>query len=146
MLRMLEIAFRHDAIPTAGRIAPKLEVFFEKLLRRAAQAQIRPVRIKHVVAIERLPATLAAAPAAMAKLAAPTMTMTAPAAHALHVHLYRVSLFRLRQFRAQGAKALIYVLKSESVASKRCRKGCISQLPFGIREGNRTSALTAPFF
>jgi len=43
MLCMLEIAFRHHAIPTAGRIAPKLEVFFEKLLRRAAQPQIRPV-------------------------------------------------------------------------------------------------------
>ena len=35
MLCMLEIAFGHHAIPTAGRVAPKLEVFFEKLLRRA---------------------------------------------------------------------------------------------------------------
>jgi hypothetical protein len=146
MLRMLEIAFRHHAIPAAGRIAPKLEVFFEKLLRRAAQPQIRAVRIKNVVAVKRLAATLAATPATMAELAAPTMSVTAPAAHALHVHLYCVSLFRLRQFRAQRASALNYVLKSESVASKRCRKGCINQLPFGIREGNRTSALTAgPF-
>jgi len=56
MLRMLEIAFRHDAIPAAGRIAPKLEVFFEKLLRRAAQPQIRPVGVKNVVAVERLAA------------------------------------------------------------------------------------------
>ena len=146
MLRMLEIAFSHHAVPAAGRIAPKLEVFFEKLLRRAAQPQIRAVRIKNVVAVKRLAATLAATPATMAELAAPTMSVTAPAAHALHVHLYCVSLFRLRQFRAQRASALNYVLKSESVASKRCRKGCINQLPFGIREGNRTSALTAnPF-
>ena len=56
MLRMLEIAFRHHAIPTAGRVAPKLEVFFEKLLRRAAQPQIRPVRVKNMVAVERLAA------------------------------------------------------------------------------------------
>jgi hypothetical protein len=56
MFRMLEIAFRHHAIPAAGRIAPKLEVFFEKLLRRAAQPQIRPVRVKNMVAVERLAA------------------------------------------------------------------------------------------
>jgi hypothetical protein len=100
-----------------------------------------------VVTVQRLAAVrTAATPATLAELAAPTMTVTAPAAHALHVHLYRVSLFRLRQFRAQRASALIYVLKSEYVTSKRCRKGCINQLPFGIREGIRTSALTAPFF
>ncbi len=99
MLRMLKIAFRHNAIPTAGRIAPKLEVFFEKLLRRAAQPQIRPVRVKYVVTVKRLAATLAATPATMTELAAPTMTVTAPAAHALHVHLYCVSLFRIRHFR-----------------------------------------------
>ena len=56
MLRMLEIPFRHHAISAAGRIAPKLEVFFEKLLRRAAQPQIRPVRVKNMVAVERLAA------------------------------------------------------------------------------------------
>jgi hypothetical protein len=95
---MLEIAFRHHPIPTAGRIAPKLQVFFEKLLRRAAQPQIRPVRIKDVVAVERLTAALIATPATMAELTAPTMTVTAPAAHALHVHLYCVSLFRIRHF------------------------------------------------
>ena len=98
MLRMLEIAFRHHAIPTAGRVAPKLEVFFEKLLSRAAQPQIRPVRIKDVVAIERLTAPLATTATTMAELAAPTLTVTAPAAHALHVHLYCVSLFRIRLF------------------------------------------------
>jgi hypothetical protein len=98
MLRMLEIALRHHAIPAAGRIAPKLQVFFEKLLRRAAQPQIRPVRVKYVVAVERLAATLGTPPATMAELAAPIMTVTAPAAHALHVHLYCVSLFRIRHF------------------------------------------------
>ena len=56
MFRMLEIAFRHHAIPAAGRIAPELEVFFEKLLRSAAQPQIRPVRVKNMVAVERLAA------------------------------------------------------------------------------------------
>jgi hypothetical protein len=56
MLRMLEIPFRHHAIPAAGRIAPELEVFFEKLLRSAAQPQIRPVRVKNMVAVERLAA------------------------------------------------------------------------------------------
>lgn len=104
MLRMLKIAFRHYAIPAAGRIAPKLQVFFEKLLRRAAQPQIRPVRIKDVVAIERLTATLAATPATVAELAAPIMTVTAPAAHALHVHLYGVSLFRIRHFRGAAGQ------------------------------------------
>lgn len=99
-----------------------------------------------MVTVQRLAAALATTPATMTELTAPTMTMTAPAAHALHVHLYRVSLFRLRQFRAQRASTLIYVLKSESVTSKRCQKGCINKLPFGIREGNRTSALTAPPF
>jgi hypothetical protein len=104
MFRMLEIALRHHAIPATGRIAPKLEVFFEKLLRRAAQPQIWPVRIKNVVAVERLAATLAATPATMTELAAPTMTVTAPAAHALHVHLYRVSLFRIRHFRGAAGQ------------------------------------------
>jgi hypothetical protein len=105
MLRMLEIAFRHHAIPAAGRIAPKLEVFFEKLLRRAAQPQIRPVRVKNVVAVERLAAIrTAATPAALAELAAPTMTVTAPAAHALHVHVYCVSLFRIRLFPGAAGK------------------------------------------
>ena len=100
MLRMLEIAFRHHAIPTAGRVTPKLEVFFEKLLRRATQPQIRPVRVKNVVPVERLGAArTAATPATLAKLTAPTITVTAPAAHALYVHLYCVSLFHIRHFR-----------------------------------------------
>jgi hypothetical protein len=58
--------------------------------------------------------------------------------------VFRYSAFGI--FGAQQAKALGYVLKSESVTSKRCRKGCINKLPFGIREGNRTSALTASSF
>lgn len=147
MLGMLEIAFRHHAIPAAGRIAPKLEVFFEKLLRRAAQPQIRAVRIKYMVAVQRLTATLATTPATMTELTAPTMTMTAPAAHALHVHLLSRFAIPLRQFQAQRAKALGYVLKSEFVTSKRCRKSRVKPLKaFGIREGNRTSTLTAPIF
>jgi hypothetical protein len=40
----------------------------------------------------------------MTELAAPTMTVTAPAAHALHVHLYRVSLFRIRHFRGAAGQ------------------------------------------
>jgi hypothetical protein len=51
--------------------------------------------------------------------------------------LFRYSAFGI--LGAQRAKALDYVLNSESVASKRRRKDRNKQPPFGIKEGNRTS-------
>ena len=86
MLGMLEVAFRHDPIPRAGRIASELQVFLEELLRGAAHAQIRAVAVEDMVAIERnltvvvtnwVSTTTAAATAAWTMVAA---------SHAFHVH------------------------------------------------------------
>jgi hypothetical protein len=51
--------------------------------------------------------------------------------------VFRYSAFGI--LGAQRAKALNYVLNSESVASKRRRKDRNNQPSFGIKEGNRTS-------
>jgi hypothetical protein len=51
--------------------------------------------------------------------------------------VFRYSAFGI--FGAQRAKALGYVLNSESVTSKRLRKTRNKQPNFGIKEGNRTS-------
>jgi hypothetical protein len=53
MFCMLEESFRCYPVTTAGRIAAKLQVFFEELLSRAADADVRPVAVENVVAIER---------------------------------------------------------------------------------------------
>jgi hypothetical protein len=52
MFRVLEERFRRHPVSTAGRIAAELEVFFEKLLGGAADADFRPVAVENVVAIE----------------------------------------------------------------------------------------------
>ena len=53
MFRVLEVGLRGDPVATAGRIAAELEVFFEELLGGAANADLRPVAVENVVAIER---------------------------------------------------------------------------------------------
>lgn len=58
-----------------------------------------------MVAVKRLAAIrTTATPATLAVLTAPTITVTAPAAHALYIHLYLVSLFRHRHFRGASGK------------------------------------------
>jgi len=98
VFRVLEIAFRHDAIAATGRIAPELEILLEQLLRRSADAEIRAVAVKHMVAVQRDPTVGAAASAMMAQSATATSAATrsmATSTHALHVHIVAVqpSLF-----------------------------------------------------
>jgi hypothetical protein len=53
MFRVLEERFRCHPVSTTGRVAAELEVFFEKLLGGAADADFRPVAVENVVAIKR---------------------------------------------------------------------------------------------
>ena len=53
MFRVLEERFRHHPVSTAGRVAAELQIFFEKLLGGAADADFGPVAVENVVAIER---------------------------------------------------------------------------------------------
>ena len=85
---VLEIAFRHNPVATAGRIAAKLEVFLEQLLSGAANPQIGSVAVEHMVAIER-DTTAASAAAMMPKSSSATTTTTgsmATSTHTFHVH------------------------------------------------------------
>jgi len=100
MLRMLEERLGRHPVAAARRIATKLKVFFEKLLGRAANTDLRPVAVENVVPIER-----DAAPRRMADRAAgPTVTTAATTAtramvaatHALHVHTVAVVLSHCR--------------------------------------------------
>ncbi len=89
MLGVLEVALRHDTIPGTGRIAPELEIFLEKLLCRAAHAQIRPIAIEHMIAVERdltVMMTYRSATAAAATTAATTARTMVAASHTFHVH------------------------------------------------------------
>ena len=87
VLGVLEIALRHHAVAAAGRVAAELQVFLEKLLGGAAQAQIRPIAVEDVVAIERDVAAMvpdsAATPTAPTAAAA-TMVASAHAFHVVH--------------------------------------------------------------
>jgi hypothetical protein len=88
VLTILLVA-RTDTIPGAGRIAPKLEVFLEKLLCRAAHAQIRPIAIEHMVAIEgdlTVMMTYRGAATTAAAAAASTARTMIAASHTFHVH------------------------------------------------------------
>ena len=51
VLGMLEIAFGHHPVAHAGRIAAKLQIALEQLLRGAAYPQIRAAAVEHVVAV-----------------------------------------------------------------------------------------------
>ena len=53
MFGVLEVALRHHPVAAAGRVAAELEIFLEQLLRRAADAQVRPVAVEDMVAVER---------------------------------------------------------------------------------------------
>ena len=53
MFGMLEECFRSHPVAAAGRVAPKLKVFFEQLLGGAADADFRPVTVENVVSIKR---------------------------------------------------------------------------------------------
>ncbi len=76
MLGMLEIAFRHDPVAAAGRVAAKLQIFLKQLLRGATDTQIGSIAVEDMVTVERnaasrmeanrsaAPATPPAAPAA----------------------------------------------------------------------------------
>ncbi len=89
VLGVLKIAFSHHAVTRAGRIAAELEVFFEELLRGAANAQVRAAAVKDVITIERNVAAVVAGCAAAAALAG---AVGAPA-HAFHVHDGVTALF-----------------------------------------------------
>ena len=87
MLGVLEVALGHDAVAGAGRIPAKLQIFLEKLLGGAPYAQVGPVAVEDMVAIERDLTVVVAyrAPAATATAATTARTMVA-ASHAFHVH------------------------------------------------------------
>ena len=98
MLRMLEIAFRGHPVAAAGRIAAKLEVFFEKLLRGTAHADIGAAAVENMVPVQGdigATAMVPHRPAATATTAA-TRAMV-PATHAFHVHSSAVALSRYGQ-------------------------------------------------
>ena len=103
VLRMLEIAFGLHAVAAAGRVAAKLEVFFEQLLGRTAQPYVRAVAIENVIAVQRYVATRirpdgrgspATATSSAISSAASTARAMIAATHAFHVHVSAVVLSR----------------------------------------------------
>lgn len=99
MFRMLEERFRRYPVAAAGRIAPELEILFEQLLRRAANADFRSIAVEDVVAVEwNSAAGMMAYCAARSTTTATTATRTMIAAtHAFHVHTIAVVLSNCRQ-------------------------------------------------
>jgi hypothetical protein len=98
VLGILQVAFSHHAVATAGRVAAELQVFLEQLLRRAADPDVRAIAVEYVVAVERdatrhMVAHSAAATAATTPAATPARAMVA-ATHAFHVHNVAVVLSR----------------------------------------------------
>jgi hypothetical protein len=87
---MLEVALGHHTVTATGRVAAKLEIFLEQLLRRSADAEVGPVAVEHVVAVHR---NAAAATTALVSEAATATATTAAAAtgsmaastHAFHI-------------------------------------------------------------
>lgn len=53
MFRVLEIGFCKNAVASSGRVAAKLEILLEQLLRRTTDPQIGSVTVKHMVAVQR---------------------------------------------------------------------------------------------
>jgi hypothetical protein len=98
MFGILEIALRHHPVAAAGSIAAKLQVFLEKLLRRATNAQIGTHAVEHMIAVQRnLTALLAdlTATAAASTTAATASATTAPvvaSAHTFHIHASAIAL------------------------------------------------------
>ncbi len=76
MLGVLEIAFRHDPVAAAGRVAAKLQIFLKQLLRGATDTQIGSIAVEDMVTVERNAASRMEAN----RSAAPATTPAAPAA------------------------------------------------------------------
>ena len=107
MFRVLEERFRRHPVATAGRVAAELEVFFEKLLGGAADADFGPVAVEDVVAIERDSAArmMADGPARSATAATATARAMVAATHALHVHTVAVVLSHCRWTRGSVGRS-----------------------------------------
>jgi hypothetical protein len=100
MLRMLEVAFTHDAVARACGVTPELQIFLKELLRRAANAEVGAIAVENVVTIERH-ASIAAAGALVAHSAAiaaatpatvGAISAMAATTHTFNVHYYDKSL------------------------------------------------------
>ena len=98
MFRVLEKRFRHHPVAAAGRVAAELQIFLEKLLGGAANADFGSVAVEDVVAIERNSAArmMADRTARSASTAATTARAMVAATHALHVHTVAVVLSHWR--------------------------------------------------
>ena len=97
MFRVLEERFRRYPVTAAGRVAPKLQIFLEKLLGSAADADFGPIAIENVVAIERNSAArMMADGTARSSTATTTARAMVAATHALHVHTVAVELSHCR--------------------------------------------------
>jgi hypothetical protein len=109
VLGVLEEAFRLHPVSAAGRVAAKLEVFLKKLLGGATDADIRPIAVEDVVAVQRNPAALVADSAAATASAATTSAATAgamvAATHAFHVHAYDVALSHCGLAKGAGGRS-----------------------------------------
>jgi hypothetical protein len=111
MFRVLEVALRHHAVTGAGRIAAELQILFEQLLRRAADADIGAIAVEYMVAVERNSAGMMPYPSAAATATSPaatastagTMTTTT---HTFHVHAVAVTLSICRQYRGAVGRVL----------------------------------------
>ena len=95
VLRVLEIALGIDPVAAAGRVAAKLEVFLEKLLRRAAHAHIRAIAVENMVPVHGDIGATAVVPhssPATAATTAPAAGAMVAATHAFYVHTSAVAL------------------------------------------------------
>ena len=98
VLRVLEVALRHDPVAAAGRVPAELEILLEQLLGCAAHTEVGTVAVEHMIAVERDSAA-AGASAMMAQSAAATSAATgsmAASTHAFHVHTSAVEPSLLR--------------------------------------------------
>jgi hypothetical protein len=96
---VLQVAFRHHSVATAGRVAAELQVFLEQLLRGAANADVRTAAVEDMVPVKRdtarhVMAYSAATSAATATPAATSARAMVAATHAFHVHTGAVVLSR----------------------------------------------------
>ncbi len=97
MFRMLEKRLGGNSVATTGRIAPKLQVFLEQLLGRAANTDIGPIAVEDMVTVER-DTTAGMVPDATTTTGSAASTATlamSAAAHSFHVHSFAVVLFLL---------------------------------------------------
>jgi hypothetical protein len=97
MFRVLEIRLGGDTVAAAGRVAAQLQIFLEQLLGRTANADVRPVAVKDMVAVEgNITAGMVPDATTTTGSAASTATLAMSAAtHSFHVHSFAVVLFLL---------------------------------------------------